>query len=178
VVELVIIGAVSKNKKVNGSDGFPWSIPEHRGRVESLISKSPIVLMGRKTFEQCGPWEQCLNIVISKETRFQSVRDRFFVTSNPINAKKLAFTVANSLGHPRVFLLGGPSLWDTFLPAASTLMMHQMSFDTDGSIDLPEFSEDIKEFESAGTEMTTLGDDASGAWVTLRRTTRTKMLRI
>ena len=65
---IYLIVAVSKNHVIGRNNGLPWRIPKDM-KWFKMNTWGGTVIMGRKTFEACGPLPGRRNIVISRRPK-------------------------------------------------------------------------------------------------------------
>lgn len=65
---IYLIVAVSKNHVIGRNNGLPWRIPKDM-KWFKMNTWGGTVIMGRKTFESCGPLPGRRNIVISRRPK-------------------------------------------------------------------------------------------------------------
>ncbi|HEX7072397.1 MAG TPA: dihydrofolate reductase [Rhodothermales bacterium] len=130
--EVVIIAAVAEgNRAIGIGNDLPWHIPEDLRRFKQLTRGYP-VLMGRKTFESLihqfgGPLKDRRNVVLTDSPgEWKSLP---WVETYPSIEEALA-AVSNE---ERVFIGGGASVYQQFLPVADRmeLTLVEGSFEAD-----------------------------------------------
>ena len=118
--EVVIIAAVAEeNRAIGIGNDLPWHIPEDLKRFKRLTRGHP-VLMGRRTFESLlhqfgGPLKDRRNVVLTDSPgEWHSLPDVETYAS-------LEEALAALSDEERVFIGGGASVYEQFLPTADRM---------------------------------------------------------
>jgi len=129
-----LIAAISKDR-VLGKDGkIPWDEPKDRKRFRDLTYKH-IVVMGRKTFESIGhPLEGRLNVVITHHPEKYHGEGVYFVTMDTFETIWM-----EACEDEKVFVIGGQSLYEHFLPWTDRIYLTIVPGDFDGDTFFPEY---------------------------------------
>jgi dihydrofolate reductase len=137
VPELVIIAAVAESNRVIGKDhDLPWHIPEDLKRFKRLTTGHPL-LMGRRTFESIvhqfgGPLPDRRLVVLTTNGPFEDYPE--VETYPTIDDAMEALSDADT-----VFIGGGESIYDQFLPRADRLELTLIEGDYEGDTYFPPF---------------------------------------
>jgi len=137
VPEVVLIAAVAETNRVIGQDkDLPWHIPEDLKRFKRLTTGHPLV-MGRRTFESIvhqfgGPLPNRRLIVLTTQGPFDEYPE--VETYASIDAAMDAVADADT-----VFIGGGESVYEQFLPRADRLELTLVEGDYEGDTYFPPF---------------------------------------
>jgi len=129
-MEIILIAAVARNSVIGKDGNIPWDIPEDMERFKEL-TLGHSVIMGRKTFENCGVLEGRKNIVLSrtlKEVEGATVIDEL----------DRALTLCE--GEDKVFIIGGGSVYKEAIRKAHKLFITHVDKEIEGDAFFPEFS--------------------------------------
>lgn len=125
---IAIIAAIARNRVI-GSDGrIPWHIPEDLARFKRLTT-GHAVLMGRRTYEAIGGLLQGRRNVVLTSHPIHGVE-----THNSVDAALRALT-----NQYLVFVIGGASLFEIFLPRADFLYLTPVDQSPDGDTFFPPY---------------------------------------
>ena len=137
VPEIVLIAAVAETNRVIGQDkDLPWHIPEDLKRFKRLTTGHPLV-MGRRTFESIvhqfgGPLPDRRLLVLTTQGPFDEYPE--VETYASIDAAMDAVAEADT-----VFIGGGESVYEQFLPRADRLELTLVEGDYEGDTYFPPF---------------------------------------
>jgi dihydrofolate reductase len=137
VPELVIIAAVAEATRVIGRNhDLPWHIPEDLKRFKRLTTGHPL-LMGRRTFESIvhqfgGPLPDRRLVVLTTNGPFADYPE--VETYPAIDDAMEALSDAET-----VFIGGGETIYDQFLPRADRLELTLIEGDYEGDTHFPPF---------------------------------------
>jgi dihydrofolate reductase len=124
-MDISIITAFDKNQLIGSNNQLPWNIPEDLAYFKQQTLHHPII-MGRKTYESIGrPLPNRTNIVISSTLS----DDRVQVIRTLDDVFKLNF--------PHVFVIGGNSLYNFFLPHSNKLYITHIDHVFQGDVFFP-----------------------------------------
>ena len=135
--EIVLIAAVAEENRVIGQDkDLPWHIPEDLQHFKTLTTGHPL-LMGRRTFESVvhqfgGPLPNRRMVVLTHEGPFDDYPE--IETYGSLDAALDA--VADE---EVVFIGGGESIYEQFLPHADRLELTLIEGDYEGDTYFPPF---------------------------------------
>ncbi|WP_331235622.1 dihydrofolate reductase [Natronorarus salvus] len=159
-VDLVLIAAVAENCVI-GSDGeMPWHYPEDLRRFKEVTTGHPVV-MGRRTYEAIearlgGPLPDRTNVVLSRGD--PEVPEGAIV----VGCVEEAVGAARETGAETAFVIGGATVYETFLPFADRMLLTEIHTSYEGDTYFPEF--DREEWTEAGRD-----ERAEFAFVTYER---------
>ncbi|HET6568536.1 MAG TPA: dihydrofolate reductase [Rhodothermales bacterium] len=149
--EIVIIAAVSEKNRVIGRDlDLPWHLSEDLKRFKRLTMGHPLI-MGRRTFESLlhqfgGPLKNRRNIVLTSGGDF----DRYPDTETYRTSEE---ALATCVGEDVVFIGGGATIYEHFLPLADRLELTLVEGDYEGDTYFPPYEHLLgRVFRLAGEE--------------------------
>lgn len=133
---LCLIAAFGKNGQVGLDNKLPWSHPGEMKHFRETTSRETVI-MGSKTFESIGrPLPNRNNIVISKKISY--------IPGVEV-CPSLEAALEASKKHRKVFVIGGPSLWQEALHKADHLIFSEINYDGEADANLPEcFFESVR----------------------------------
>ena len=127
-MDIVIIAAISENNVIGKDGNLPWHIPEDLKRFKELTMGHPVV-MGRRTFESIGkPLPGRNNIVITHNREYNPEGVTVFHTFEDVLAYK----------YPKIFIIGGYSLFKEALQFADVLEITRVHRKVDGDVFFPD----------------------------------------
>lgn len=124
-MDISIITAFDQNQLIGANNQLPWHIPEDLLYFKKTTLHMPII-MGRKTYESIGrPLPKRENIVISSTLSQAGVT----ILKTPDDVFKLPFK--------HVFIIGGKTLYDYFLPKSTHLYITHIDASFSGDTYFP-----------------------------------------
>lgn len=131
-----LIAAFGINGQVGLNKDLPWDLPEELRHFKETTLKSTVI-MGSGTFQSIGfPLPNRNNIVISSSLTYIPGVTIF---------KTLEEALATVKSHPRVFVIGGPALWQAAIKYADQLVLSEVNYDGEADVSLPEsFFESVR----------------------------------
>ena len=131
-----LITARSVNGVIGTSGSIPWLIPDDLARFEKLTS-GKMVIMGRKT------WDSLRNRPLKN-------RNNVIITNNRFSRPKGAtcvFDIEHLISELKrideeVFIIGGASIYEQFLPYAEKLYITEVLSFVEGDAFFPKFDQD------------------------------------
>ncbi len=146
--ELVIIAAIAEENRIIGKDqDLPWHLPPDLQRFQALTTGHPL-LMGRRTFESIvhqfgGPLPDRRMMVLTSQGPFDAYPD--IETHPSVDAALKAVRDAET-----VFIGGGASVYEQFLPHADRLELTLIAGRYEGDTYFPAYEHLIGDlFEEA-----------------------------
>lgn len=117
--ELVCIAAVGADGAIGRDGDMPWHLPEDLKHFKATTLGAPIV-MGRSTWESLPrrPLPGRLNIVVSRNEDYHA--DGAIVAGSIEAAMRLVAPA------PRIFIIGGASVYEAAMPLASKLIITEI----------------------------------------------------
>lgn len=126
---LSLIAAFGNNGQVGLNNSLPWNHPEELSHFRDTTLKSTII-QGSGTFQSIGfPLPNRNNIVISSKLTYIPGVTIFKTLEEALESVK---------SHPKVFVIGGPGLWQEALPYADQLIFSEVNYDGEADVSLPE----------------------------------------
>lgn len=135
--EVVIISAVAvKNRLIGRGQELPWHISDDLKRFKSLTSGRPVI-MGKRTFDslihQNGrPLPGRRNLVLAHESAWPEWENVEVFDSIPE-----ALAAVSDV--EQVFITGGASVYEAFLPTADRLELTLVDGDFEGDVFFPPY---------------------------------------
>ena len=125
-MKIYLITAFDRNQLIGANNQLPWHIPEDLTYFKNVTLNNTIV-MGRKTYESIGkPLPNRKNIVISK---YLNAIDGITVIQQPDSLLNLT--------DETVFIIGGASIYEHYLPIANKLYITHIDATFSGDIYFP-----------------------------------------
>lgn len=131
-MNLVLMAAMTRNGHIIGKNGrLPWKYPEELQYFKETTMGYALI-MGRKTFESFKkPLPNREHIVLSSQIKESSNHQvKFFTTPENI------LNYCAKLTHP-VFVIGGASIYETFIPYVNKMYITFIEKDYDGDTYFP-----------------------------------------
>ncbi|MEF8788982.1 MAG: dihydrofolate reductase [Haloarculaceae archaeon] len=137
--EVVLIAAVAENGVIGDDGGMPWHYPADLRRFKETTTGHPVVL-GRKTYESIvadlgGPLPGRTNVVLS--TRALDLPEGAVLAGSVEAALDAA---REAPGGETVYVAGGATVYEGFLPFADRLELTEIPESPDGDTRFPEWS--------------------------------------
>jgi dihydrofolate reductase len=137
--EVVLIAAVAENGVIGDDGGMPWHYPADLRRFREATMGHPVVL-GRRTYESIvaeigEPLPGRTNVVLS--TRDLDLPSGT-VLAGSVEAALEAARAAPGGG--TVYVAGGATVYEQFLPYADRLLLTEIPESTDGDTRFPNWS--------------------------------------
>ena len=137
-----LIAAVAANGVIGRDGAMPWHYPEDLMHFKQVTMGHPVI-MGRVTFESIvaridGPLPGRTNIVLTRDPdRIDADHDAVLVATSVEEALELA----RGQDVDEVFVAGGASIYEQFLPVADRLVLTEIHDSYEGDTTFPEWSE-------------------------------------
>lgn len=145
-----MILATSENGVIGKDNNLLWHLPNDLKRFKEL-TKNKIVIMGRKTYESLpnGALPGRLNIIMSNDRTY--LKESILIDKSNTGVAKLSNiqTVFNFIHNfelnpsmknietDEIFVIGGGSIYELFLPYIQKLYMTFVDVDIDGDTKIP-----------------------------------------
>jgi dihydrofolate reductase len=127
-----LVAAVAQNGAIGSRGALPWRLPADLARFRTLTT-GHAVLMGRKTFQSIGgPLADRRNIVLTRDPAFRAL------------GCQVAHSVEQALaaaGRDELFVIGGASVYELFLPLAGRLYVTRIAAEVPGDAFFPAIDE-------------------------------------
>ncbi|MXV64249.1 dihydrofolate reductase [Natronorubrum sp. JWXQ-INN-674] len=144
--ELVGIVAVAENGVIGKDGEMPWHIPEDLQQFKAVTMDHPVI-MGRVTYESIlealgEPLPGRTTVVLT--SRELETPDNAVVAGSLEEALERAETAARERHDDadRLFVAGGATVYEQFLPALDRLLVTEVHDEPDGETTFPEWDRD------------------------------------
>ena len=148
---ITIIVAIAKNGVIGNKGHLPWYISEDLKRFKKLTLKNP-VLMGRKTydsiFQRLGsglPDRENLILTRTKDRKNIKQNIHFFNDTDQV------FDWMKQKKYKNLFIAGGTSIYDKFLPIAKRIEVTHVCKNFEGDTIFPAWN--MKNWETVNSEL-------------------------
>lgn len=144
VVEIALVAAIAENGVIGADGDMPWHYPADLEHFKELTTGHPVV-MGRRTYESIasrlgGPLPDRTNVVLS--TRDLDLPDGAVLADSIEAALDAAAAAVDALpGGETVYVIGGASVYEQFLPRADRLVVTEIPESPTGDTRFPEWDE-------------------------------------
>ena len=137
MTEFVLIAALAKNGVIGADGAMPWHLSEDLRHFKATTTGHPVV-MGRRTYESIvadlgGPLPGRTNIVLTTQTL--DVPDGVRLAGDIDEA----IDAATDLDDEIVFVIGGATVYEQFLPLADRMILTEIHETYEGDTHFPEF---------------------------------------
>ena len=133
-MKISLIVAMASNRVIGHNNQMPWHLSADLKRFKKITLGSTIV-MGRKTFESIGrPLPGRINIIISRTPSYKP--EGCMVVNSVESALEAGCQTAE-----RIFVIGGSTLYESFLPVADTLFITQINKVFEGDTFFPKIND-------------------------------------
>ena len=163
-MRVTLIAAVAENGVIGKDGAMPWHYPEDLAHFKDVTMDHPVIL-GRVTFESIvdrldGPLPGRTNVVLTSDPDRVDTSDPGVVVATTVEdalerARSAHDEVASddSTAHagasgdgqndctPEVFVAGGASVYEQFLPVADRMVLTEIHESYDGDTVFPEWDE-------------------------------------
>ncbi len=135
-VRIALIVAVDRNGVIGkrSTNTIPWHLPGDL-RYFKQRTQGHVVVMGRLTYESIGhPLPNRVNLILTRNANY-TAHGCIVVPS-----VQAALTWAKRFAaNPTLFVIGGSSVYEAFLPLATQLYLTRVDLDSDGDVRFPEW---------------------------------------
>ena len=143
-MELVLVAAVAENGVIGSEKAMPWHYPADLRHFKRLTTGHPVIV-GRTTYESIadrigGPLPDRLNVVLT--TRDLDLPDGAVVANDPDQAIRRAGEAAVELDVDTVYVIGGATVYDEFLPDADRMVLTEIPESPDGDTRFPQWADE------------------------------------
>ena len=127
-----LIAAVARNGGIGRNNALLVHLPDDLAHFKKTTLGAPI-LMGRKTWVSIGrPLPGRRNIVVTRNPRFEA--------AGAETAPDLSSALARVANAPKVYVIGGASLYATALPEADELVLTEIDADFEADTFFPRWN--------------------------------------
>ena len=158
-LEVVLVAAVAENGVIGADGGMPWHYPADLRHFRETTTGHP-VLVGRRTYEAIaarlgGPLPDRTSVVLTRsEFDPDDAGDGSVVVVVSVDeAMRAAGRAADERGVGTVYVVGGASVYEQFLPRADRLVITEVPDAPEGDTYFPEWDKEAwveTEREAAG----------------------------
>jgi len=131
-VTIVIVVAMDETEVIGRKGGLPWHLPDDLKRFKA-ITMGHVLIMGRRTFESIGrrplPGRPC--IVLTRSPTYE-------VPAGVTVAPDLAAALRLTADAPRVFVVGGSSVYRAALPRTDEMFVTRVHARVEGDVRFPD----------------------------------------
>ena len=134
-MKLSMIAAMANNRVIGADNDMPWHLPADLKHFKAVTLGKPVI-MGRKTYESIGkalPGRP--NIVITGNNEY-SLSDATVVDS-PESALEVAKALSPQTNE--IMVIGGGTIYQSFLDMADTLYLTFIDLDVKGDTQFPDY---------------------------------------
>jgi dihydrofolate reductase len=134
-IDLVTVAAVAENGVIGRDGELPWpSIEADKRQYRDRIADSPIIL-GRRTFDSMrDDLPGTDQIVLSRSVSSIDVE-----TAHAASGVDDARDVAESLGAPCAYVVGGAAIYELFQPVVDRMVLSRIPVEYEGDSSFPEW---------------------------------------
>lgn len=137
MTEIALIAAMARRRIIGRLGAMPWHIPGELARFKATTWGAPVIVgyttyLGLPRSGTAPPLPGRRVIVLSRQSR--DLPAGVALAHDPASALALAGAA------PRVWIAGGASVYDVFLPRADTLHLSEIDADYDGDTAFPAFA--------------------------------------
>lgn len=143
-VEFVLVAAVAQNGVIGRDGGMPWHLPADLRRFKETTTGHPVV-MGRRTYESIaarldGPLPDRHSIVLT--SRDLDLPEGAAVADSIEEACRAAEHAAARMGVDAIYVVGGATVYEQFLPFADRLVLTELHDRYEGDTTFPDYEPD------------------------------------
>ncbi|MFC7155133.1 dihydrofolate reductase [Halomarina halobia] len=141
--EIALVAAVAANGVIGADGDMPWHYPADLRRFKRLTTGHPVV-MGRRTYESIaarlgGPLPDRTNVVLTtRELDLPEGTVRAGSIEEALDAAREAAAGADDV----VFVVGGATVYEQFLPRADRMYLTELRATYEGDTRFPEWDRD------------------------------------
>ena len=141
MIRYVLVAAVADNGVIGADGEMPWHLPEDLGHFKETTTGHPVV-MGRLTYESIasqlgGPLPDRLSVVLS--SRDLDLPEGAVVADSIPAAREAAENAAAEMGVETVYVVGGATVYEQFLPVAGAMVLTELDDAHEGDTSFPEW---------------------------------------
>ncbi|WP_136591920.1 dihydrofolate reductase [Salinigranum halophilum] len=143
-VEYVLVAAVAANGVIGREGEMPWHLPADLRHFKETTTGHPVV-MGRRTYESIaaqlgGPLPDRHSVVLSSQDL--DLPAGATVVGSVEAARRAATDAAARMGVETVYVVGGATVYEQFLPDADRLVLTELREAYEGDTTFPAYDED------------------------------------
>ncbi|WP_459193400.1 dihydrofolate reductase [Halosimplex sp. J119] len=142
--EIALIAAVAENGVIGADEGIPWHYPEDLQHFKSTTTGHPVIL-GRRTYRSIadrigGPLPDRTNVVLTRVG--VDAPEGVVVVGGVDEAIAAAESALAGSDRSTVYVAGGASVYEQFLPLADRLVVTEVPEAPDGDTYFPEWDDE------------------------------------
>jgi len=142
---IVLIAAIAENRVIGVDGEMPWHLPADLAHFKRKTMGNPVI-MGRRTYESIeaqidGPLPGRTNIVLSRSDPDLPGSVRVVDSIDDAMTEATAVCAADD-DADRIFVVGGATVYEQFLPQADQLVLTEIHESYAGDTRFPAFSAD------------------------------------
>jgi len=142
---IVLIAAIAENRVIGVDGEMPWHLPADLAHFKRKTMGNPVI-MGRRTYESIeaqidGPLPGRTNIVLSRSSPDLPAAVQLVDSTDEALDAATAVCAADA-DATRIFVVGGASVYEQFLPTADRLILTEIHESYRGDTRFPAFSAD------------------------------------
>ncbi|WP_318569477.1 dihydrofolate reductase [Salinigranum marinum] len=127
-VTFVLVAAVAENRVIGRGGEMPWHLPADLRHFKETTTGHPVV-MGRRTYDSIaaqldGPLPERHSVVLS--SRDLDLPEGATVVDSVDAARRAAGRAAARMGVDTVYVVGGETVYEQFLPLADGLVLTEL----------------------------------------------------
>jgi len=156
-MNLEAIAAISKNRCIGVGNELPWHYKEDMKHFRK-ITRSRVVIMGRKTFESIGkPLPKRINLILTRDEDWEPTNAEGHMGTHVVHSKEEALELLPKIQDTTLnpMVIGGGEVYKLFLPETSKIHLTLVKKECEGDTFFPELSENEWEVEEAINSLTT-----------------------
>jgi dihydrofolate reductase len=128
-LQISFIAAMTPQRVIGQKNQLPWRLPADLKRFKAITLKKPVI-MGRKTHESIGfPLPKRLNIIMTTDLNYHAPNCQI--------AHSIEAALELAHGFSEVFVIGGASVYQAFLPFVKRLYITIVDADIEGDVFFP-----------------------------------------
>lgn len=133
-MQLVAVAAIAENGVIGQDGEVPWTLPEDRRQYRARVADSPVIL-GRKTFEMMrDDLPGGTQVVLTSQDRTYEES-----TVTVVHGVEEAIEYLDDQDVETVYVLGGATVYEAFLPHLDELFLSRVPARPDGDATFPDF---------------------------------------
>lgn len=142
-MRVTIVVAVADNGVIGKDGEMPWHYPDDLAHFEAVTMDCPVIL-GRITFETITdrlgePLPGRTNVVLTRNPDHVNSSDPATRVATTVDE---ALEIARQTGSSELFVAGGASVYEQFLPIADRLVMTEIHEQYEGGTTFPDWDRD------------------------------------
>lgn len=144
-VEVVLVAAVAANGVIGRDGEMPWHLPADLRHFKRTTTGHPVV-MGRRTYESIaarigGPLPDRYSVVLSSQSL--DLPAGATVARSVEEAMRRAESAAERMDVETVYVVGGATVYEQFLPRADRLVLTELHEAHEGDTAFPAYDDEV-----------------------------------